>query len=100
MIVRIEGLGHQGLAEYGLLEFQGEVQGELRGEVLKGKLSSSSSSSSLLSLEVGDHSLVGSIVQLSAPFLLTEKTSTGMRVLGVVRQKYVFDRRPEYILHR
>lgn len=98
MIVRIEGLGHQGLAEYGLLEFQGEVQGELRGEVLKGKLSSSSSS--LLSLEVGDHSLVGSIVQLSAPFLLTEKTSTGMRVLGVVRQKYVFDRRPEYILHR
>ena len=98
MIVRIEGLGHQGLAEYGLLEFQGEVQGELRGEVLKGKLSSSSSSH--LSLEVGDHSLVGSIIQLSAPFLLTEKTSTGMRVLGVVRQKYVFDRRPEYILHR
>jgi len=103
MIVRIKGTDE--LEELAIVEFQGEILGNTLGELgtlqIKG---------TQVDMTLGQHTLVGKVVNLKNPFLVVEKkpkvtedsvmqvddddVESRMACHGVVRKKILFATRP------
>jgi hypothetical protein len=108
MIVRIKG--KDDLEELAIVEFQGEILGDMEGEL--GELQIKGTK---VDMTLGQHTLVGKVVDLKNPFLVVEKKpiSEGMAVVeptsegeegstresrmachGIVQKKILFNTRP------
>ena len=110
MIVRIKGADADDLEELAIVEFQGEILGDAVGELgvlqIKG---------SKVDMTLGQHTLVGKVVDLKNPFLVVEKRQAGenmavaepqgdgedassvesrMSCYGIVQKKILFNTRP------
>eukprot|EP01083_Nonionella_stella_P022570 62422_1 len=89
--------------EWGMIELQGElsspVSTTLRGMEM-GQLIIKENGG--VSITVGNNLLDGKKVTLAKPLLLTEKASPSeskcLEVLGIIRWKYIFNKRPRPIL--
>jgi hypothetical protein len=94
MLVCLESGGQ--VDEYSVLEFQGELVGLQAGQSL-GELRFEGDSALM---SIGDHLLRGSSQTLNKPLMLTEKTKDGMKILGFIKRRIIFNMRPEYAIHK
>jgi hypothetical protein len=94
MIVKL--LHSDGLEEMSIVEFQGEIIGDSVGEM--GTLEVKGGK---VDMTLGQHTLVGKVVDLKSPFLVVEKVtneqSSVMSCCGVVKKKILFSNRPQPI---
>lgn len=75
---------------------------ELQGKIKTTTLSSDLRIGELLynppRLYIGNHILQGKIETMKKPLVLMEKNADGLKVLQVIREKIVFNNRPEHIV--
>ena len=94
MIVQLKADGH--LADFVIIEFQGEVCGQLRG-VLGSMRIGGNLGLGAVDIQLGDCRISGKIVQLRKPLMVIEKETGRTRIIGFVGTKFVFNGRPEYV---
>jgi hypothetical protein len=85
--------------EFTLIELQGVIE-DVSGGSLDGKTLGSFHvlpGGKAAKLIVGTHELQGKFVALSKPLIATRKESGKLVVIGTVKSKYVFDKRPNNV---
>eukprot|EP01083_Nonionella_stella_P091908 257055_1 len=91
--------------QWGMIELQGElsspVSTTLRGMEI-GQIIVKENGG--VSMTIGNNLMEGKKVTLANPLLITEKGSSGdshsLEVLGIIRWKYIFNKRPKPILKK
>eukprot|EP01040_Poterioochromonas_malhamensis_P007874 gene7874-8513_t len=83
--------------EWCILEFQGEIVGDLSGKEL-GKLEIKEDGRA--EMEIGQHFLEGSVVELKSPFVLIDSSNSSSdnkeyEIKAIVKKKLLFKNRPK-----
>ncbi len=82
--------------EFALIELQGTIE-DVSGGNLDGKTLGTFQvlpGGKLAKLMIGTHELQGKLVVLAKPLIATRKDNGQLIVVGTVKSKYVFDKRP------
>mmetsp|Transcript_18574 Transcript_18574/g.18658 ORF Transcript_18574/g.18658 Transcript_18574/m.18658 type:complete len:103 (-) Transcript_18574:75-383(-) len=92
MLVKIMS-GSDCSMEWCLVEFQGEISGQALEGCDLGTLSIAKDGI-MTEMEIGQHVLKGRVEKLSKAFVIIEKSSDLLEILGSVRKKIIFNTRP------
>jgi hypothetical protein len=100
MLIKVLNHEQAGAYEWCLLEFQGEIVGDMVGDLGQIEMKND-----IAFMDLGQHTLEGTVVKLKAAFMVVEKERSGeeqgpgssstLAMRGVVRHKIIFKQRPK-----
>ena len=100
MLIKVLNHEQAGAYEWCLLEFQGEIVGDMVGDLGQIEMKND-----IAFMDLGQHTLEGTVVKLKAAFMVVEKERSGeeqgpgssstLAMRGVVRHEIIFKQRPK-----